>query len=197
MGDSIRVVITGTPGVGKHTTAKFVANKLGRATKVIDINKIAIDERAILEKDDCYGVVDVNVKKLTKLIAEELIKKEDLIIVGHLAPYILKPTSRIDLVVVLRRSPYELTRVLEKRKYPPNKIRDNVASEILGISLYDTLKAVRRHKIAEFDTTGKTPQNTADQVISLLLKKSEREVGIIDWLSLVYNKKDLQKFLEY
>jgi adenylate kinase len=197
MRDRIRVVITGTPGVGKHTTAKFVANKLGRATKVIDINKIAIDERAILEKDDCYGVVDVNVKKLTKLIAEELIKKEDLIIVGHLAPYILKPTSRIDLVVVLRRSPYELTRVLEERKYPPNKIRDNVASEILGISLYDTLKAVRRHKIAEFDTTGKTPQNTADQVISLLLKKSEREVGIIDWLSLVYNKKDLQKFLEY
>src|SRR5919108_356242 len=131
--------------------------------------------------------------QLTKLIAEELIKKEDLIIVGHLAPYILKPTSRIDLVVVLRRSPYELTRVLEERKYPPNKIRDNVASEILGISLYDTLKAVRRHKIAEFDTTGKTPQNTADQVISLLLKKSEREVGIIDWLSLVYNKKDLQK----
>src|SRR5919198_4215062 len=197
MRDRIRVVITGTPGVGKHTTAKFVANKLGRATKVIDINKFAIDKRVILEKDDWYGVVDVNVKKLTKLMAEELIKKEDLIIVGHLAPYILKPTSRIDLVVVLRRSPYELTRVLEERKYPPNKIRDNVASEILGISLYDTLKAVRRHKIAEFDTTGKTPQNTADQVISLLLKKSEREVGIIDWLSLVYNKKDLQKFLEY
>jgi adenylate kinase len=153
-----------------------------------------------LEKDDWYGVVDVNVKKLTKLMAEELAKKEkkeDLIIVGHLAPYVLKPTSRIDLAVVLRRSPYELTKVLEERKYPPNKIRDNVASEILGISLYDTLKAVRRHKIAEFDTTGKTPQNTADQVISLLLKKSEREVGIIDWLSLVYNKKDLQKFLEY
>jgi adenylate kinase len=200
MRDRIRVVITGTPGVGKHTTAKFVANKLGRATKVIDINKFAIDKRVILEKDDWYGVVDVNVKKLTKLMAEELAKKEkkeDLIIVGHLAPYVLKPTSRIDLVVVLRRSPYELTKVLEERKYPPNKIRDNVASEILGISLYDTLKAVRRHKIAEFDTTGKTPQNTADQVISLLLKKSEREVGIIDWLSLVYNKKDLQKFLEY
>ena len=77
MGDSIRVVITGTPGVGKHTTAKFVANKLGRATKVIDINKIAIDKRAILEKEHWYGVVDVDVKKLTKLIEKELKKKKN------------------------------------------------------------------------------------------------------------------------
>ena len=99
--------------------------------------------------------------------------------------------------MVLRRSPYELTKVLEERKYPSNKVRDNVVSEILGISLYDTLKAVRRQKVAELDTTGKTPQNTANQVISLLLGKSKREIGIIDWLSLLYNKKDLQKFLEY
>lgn len=49
-----RLVITGTPGVGKHTSARLVAKKF-RGSKIIDINKLAIANNAVLEYKDRYG----------------------------------------------------------------------------------------------------------------------------------------------
>ena len=187
-----RLVITGNPGVGKHTSAKVVAEKLG--AKIIDINKVAIDNGAILEKTG--RGLDVDVKKLSRLLTKFLKSKKDLVIVGHLAPYVLK-SADVDLVAVLRRSPYELEKTLAKRGYVAAKIRENVASEILGVSLYDSLKCFGRRKIAEFDTTGMTPRRTAEQIISTLRNMSPRRAGATDWLSLISEKGDIQKFFEY
>jgi len=47
------------------------------------------------------------------------------------------------------------------------------------------------------DTTGKNSQDIAKDIVSKLQKKSRKQIGIIDWLSLVYEKGDAQKFLEY
>ena len=76
----------------------------------------------------------------------------------NLVPYLLKP-DEIDLVVVMRRSPYEIIRTFEDREYSPEKIRENVVSEILGISFYDALKTFGKDKVIEFDATGKTSQH--------------------------------------
>ena len=37
------LIITGNPGVGKHTIAKSVSKKLKR--EIVDINKIALDSK--------------------------------------------------------------------------------------------------------------------------------------------------------
>jgi adenylate kinase len=191
----MRLVITGNPGVGKHTTAKFVAKKI-RGSRIIDINKFAIDKNAILRKDTKYGI-DVDVKKLRKLINYELrTRTSDVVIIGHLAPYVLRP-SDVRHVIVLRRSPYELVKTLEQRKYSLEKIRENVASEILGVSLYDALKTFGKNKIVELDTTGKTPKYIADKIILSMQQETGRQIGIVDWLSLVYTKGDVHNFLEY
>ncbi|MGB6627703.1 MAG: hypothetical protein WBE61_06200 [Nitrososphaeraceae archaeon] len=120
----------------------------------------------------------------------------DFAIIGHLAPYVLK-RSRIDFVVVLRRSPYELMKTLEQRKYSLEKIRENVASEILGVSLYDALKTFGKDKIVELDTTGKTPEYIAGKIMLVIQRGGSGKIGIVDWLSLVYKKGDLSNFLEY
>lgn len=190
----IRVVITGNPGVGKHTCAKFVSEKLGRA-KIIDINSVVLNNEAVLSTNAVNGL-EINVKKTYKLLLEEIKKAKDVVIVGHLAPYVLRPT-RIDLVVVLRRSPYELGKIFLQRKYTPMKMRENIASEILGITLYDSLETFGRERVVELDVTEKTSKEIADDVISKLHKKSRKQIGSIDWLSLVYEKGDAQKFLEY
>jgi adenylate kinase len=148
----LRLVITGNPGVGKHTGAKIIAEKMG--TEIIDINEVAIDNNAIAKKTD--RVLEVDVKRLVKQLAKLLRTKKDLVLVGHLAPYVLKPAG-ISLVAVLRRSPYELEETLKKRGYRVEKVRENLASEILGISLYDSLRTFGKRKVAEFDTTGKKP----------------------------------------
>ena len=194
MKSQIRLAITGNPGVGKHTSTKFLCEKL-RGLKIIDINKIIIDNNAFLLNDDLYGK-EVDIKKTLKLIRDELKKGGDIVIIGHLVPYVLKPDG-IDLVVVMRRSPYEIIKTFKDRGYSPEKIRENVASEILGISFYDALKTFGKSKVIEFDATGKTPQESAEEIVSLLQNKLKRKIGMVDWLSLVYEKGDVQKFLEY
>jgi adenylate kinase len=186
----LRLVITGNPGVGKHTSAKIIAEKMG--TEIIDINEVAIDNNAIAKETD--RGLEIDVKRLVKLLAKLLKAKKDLVLVGHLAPYVLKPAG-ISLVAVLRRSPYELEKTLKERGYRIDKVRENLASEILGTSLYDSLKTFGRRKVAEFDTTGKTPKQTADEILAALNKKPKL-IGI-DWLILVSEKGDMQKFFEY
>jgi adenylate kinase len=190
-----KLVITGNPGVGKHTSAKFVIQRIGSGS-ILDINKLAISQNAVLNKHTKYGI-EIDTKKVAKLLATQLRESKNLIIiVGHLAPYVLEPTG-IDLVIVLRRSPYDLIKIFEQRKYSPHKIRENVASEILGVSLYDSLRTFGKEKIAELNTTVKGPRHIANQIVLLLHQKKTRKIGIVDWLSLVYKKGDLQKFLEY
>ena len=193
--EKTRLVITGNPGVGKHTIAKSIIEKIGSGN-IIDINKLAISHDAILNKHSKYGL-EVDTKQLAKLLVLQLRGSRDLtIIVGHLAPYVLK-RSDIDLVTVLRRSPYDLIRIFKQRKYSVDKIRENVASEIIGVSLYDSLQTFGKEKVAEVDTTLKKPREIAMQITLALDQKIANEIGVVDWLSLVHEKGDLQKFLEY
>jgi adenylate kinase len=190
----LRFVITGNPGVGKHTTAKIIAEKIN--ADIIDINDVAIDNNATGKKTDLG--LDVDVKRLVRLLEKQLKAERDLVIVGHLAPYVLKPVG-ISLVAVLRRSPYELEKTLKKRGYSVDKVRENVASEILGTSLYDSLQTFGKRKVAEFDTTGKTPKETTDEIFAALQKKSKSKSKLIgtDWLNLVSEKGDMRRFFKY
>jgi adenylate kinase len=191
----LRFAITGTPGVGKHTSARIIAGKIN--AEIIDINQVAIDNNAIREKTDLG--LDVDAKRLSKLLEKMLnIKRSDLIVVGHLAPYVLKPKG-IGMVAVLRRSPYELEKTLEERGYSVDKVRENVASEILGTALYDSLKTFTRSKVTEFDTTGKSPNETAEEILAALQKnpRSKPVNSGIDWLNLVSENGDMRRFFEY
>ena len=190
----LRFGITGNPGVGKHTTAKIIAEKIN--ADIIDINDVAIDNNATGKKTDLG--LDVDVKRLVRLLEKKLKAERDLVIVGHLAPYVLKPVG-ISLVAVLRRSPYELEKTLKKRGYSVDKVRENVASEILGTSLYDSLQTFGKRKVAEFDTTGKTPKETTDEILAALQKKSKSKSKLIgiDWLNLVSEKGDMRRFFKY
>ena len=190
-----KLVITGNPGVGKHTCAKYVVQTIGSGS-IVDINKLAVSHNAILDNDSKHSL-EVNTKKLAKLLASRLEESRNLIIiVGHLAPYVLEPTA-IDIVTVLRRSPYELIRTFEERNYPFHKIRENVASEIIGVTLYDCIQNFGKEKIVELDTTARRPQDIAMQIVLLLKRKSTKKVDTVDWLSLVNKKGDLRKLLEY
>ena len=86
-------VITGNPGVGKHTIAREISKIL--KLPLIDINEIAKDFQ-LLEKKE--GTNDVDVVELARILKKEI--KQNSIIVGHLAPYVLnsKQISRNNFV---------------------------------------------------------------------------------------------------
>jgi adenylate kinase len=188
--DSFRLVITGNPGVGKHTTAFELKKILGLV--LIDINDLAVQHHAFLRTPN----LEIDSRKIATIIESKLGDSQRTVIVGHLAPYVLKK-EWIDLTIVLRRSPYAILSTLESRKYSAEKIRENVASEILGIILYDSVQRFGKEKIAELDTTQTTSTEICEKIISLIEGKTGRKIGVVDWLSLVNERGDVGRFLEY
>lgn len=182
------IVITGNPGVGKHTVAKLLAEKLD--LELIDINKVAI-QKGIIEKKK--GTLDVDVKKLKKIL-EKLVTKNSLV-VGHLAPYVVS-RKQVKLAIVLRRNPYRLSSVYKKRKYSHQKSIENLGSEILGVIYHDSVTEFGSDRTLQLDTTGKSV-NTIVKKISQLFVKNTFSGDKVDWLGLIYEKNDLRRFFPY
>ncbi len=188
------VVITGNPGVGKHSCAIFLSERIPNS-QIIDLNSVIMNNDTYLtSKVDVTKEIDVG--KIKNIMRRTIKQSKNLVIVGHLAPYVLTAKG-IDLVVVLRRSPYQLEEVFRDRKYTSCQSKENIASEILGITFYDSLKIFGKKLVVELDVTGRSQQAIIVDIISELQKKSRKQIGIVDWLSTVYEKGDTQRFLEY
>ena len=177
------IVITGNPGVGKHTVTKEIAANMGLS--ILDINDIA-KKVGLFEKKG--NIIEVDISKL-----EEIIKKMNLvkkIIVGHLSPYVLDK-NKVDTVIVLRRNPYDLMSVYKERKYTERKSRENASSEILGIIANDAIQRFQE-KTFQIDVSKRNIQETTEKVMDVINKKKGNE--IVDWLEIVEKNNDLKKF---
>ena len=177
------IVITGNPGVGKHTITQLIADKM--KLSIIDINEIAKDSELFEKNGDTN---DVDVEVLEKILESKI--SENNIIVGHLAPYVLRK-KQVKIMIVLRRSPYDLIPVYEDRKYDDDKIRDNVGSEILGIITNDAIDKFQE-KIFQINVSGKTVVEMFEKIMSVIINKKGNEA--VDWLELVRKNNDLGKF---
>tara|TARA_B100001540_G_scaffold16420_1_gene13976 strand:+ start:18 stop:572 length:555 start_codon:yes stop_codon:yes gene_type:complete len=184
----VNLIITGNPGVGKHTIVNLLQEKKG-SFKILDISKFAI-ENGLGEKVE--DGIEVDTVKLTNEIKKVVL--EETLIVGHLAPYVFDE-SMIDLVIVLRKNPYDLVEIYKERKYQDSKIKENVGSEILGVIVNDALKSFGKEKTFEVDTTKKTPEWVLNEVNEIINKKKGGDV--VDWLSLVAEKNDMNRFFDY
>jgi len=180
-------VITGNPGVGKHTITKEVSRILN--CTVIDINEIAKDFD-LFEKKNKTNDVDVN--KLKKILKLKI--KADSIIVGHLAPYVLN-SNQITKVIVLRRNPYDLIPIYEKRNYSKDKIKDNLGSESLGVIFYDSISKFKQKKTLQIDVTNQSIEDSVKKVIDAI--KGEIQSDEVDWLTTLSEKNDLEQFFAY
>lgn len=182
------MIITGNPGVGKHTVAKHLAKRLG--LDLIDVNKVAMQER-VFERSE--GTLDVDVKRLKKIL-KKIITKNSLV-VGHLAPYVVS-RKQVKMAVVLRRDPYKLISVYEKRKYSHQKAVENVGSEILGVTYYDSINEFGSDRTFQLNTTDKSVSTIVKKIRDLFVKGIFQE-DEVDWLGLISEKNDLKRFFPY
>lgn len=177
------LVITGSPGVGKHTLAKRLAPELG--IDILDINEVAISNKVYKKRGT---VLEVDTARLGKIIKK--MASRNAIVVGHLAPYVLEK-RQVSFALVLRKSPYKLVPIYEKRRYTKRKIAENAGSEILGITLHDAAKKFGPSKMAQLDTTGVSVKKMTEKARRILRKKKG---DAVDWLELVARNGDLARF---
>ena len=184
----VNLVITGNPGVGKHTIADLFV-KQDSSYQIFDINKFAIEKGFGEEVDDG---IEVDTTKLKSEIGKLNFEKS--IIVGHLAPYVLDE-SNIDFAIILRKNPYELMKIYEQRKYQNSKIKENTGSEILGVIANDSIISFGKKKSFEVNATDETPETILKKIQDVI---SNQESGdIVDWLKLIEEKNDMGKFFDY
>ena len=181
------LVITGSPGVGKHTIANEVLES--NDYELLDINKIA-NEKNIIEHNQNMDEVDVD--KFKKSF-EEIITEKSLI-VGHLAPYVLS-SKNVKSAIVLRKNPYKLLEIYKKRKYTEEKSKDNLGSEILGIITNDAINNFGQEKTFQIDVSESTPKAVVSRIDNIINRNDAGDN--IDWLPLIQEKNDFKTFFEY
>ena len=180
------IVITGNPGVGKHTITKKISEILN--FPIVDINIVAKDSN-LFEKNE--NTNDVDSRKLAKILQER--ELNETIIVGHLAPYVLEK-NQVEIIIILRRNPYDLESVYKERNYSEIKIKENTGSEVLGIIMHDTIEKFEE-KAFQIDVSEKNIQEVMEKVLEIISKKEGNEE--VDWLNLVTKNNDLEKFFTH
>ena len=181
--NTLVLVLTGNPGVGKHTVSQRLAETLGY--KIIDINKEAI-KSGIREQNDS---IDVDVDKTKKLLEEKI--SDESIVVGHLAPFVVSK-ELVSTVIVLRKNPYDLIEIYEKRNYSDKKKNDNLGIEILGIIAYDSIEKLGEDKTFQINTTSITVEEVMKKIKSVINRTYKGDT--VDWLTDIARKNDLKKF---
>ena len=167
-----RIGITGSPGTGKKSVGKLLADKT--RLRFLSINEYAI--RNHFAKREGTEFV-VNMRKLRGKI-----RTRGRVVVGHLLPYLVS-NKDLDLVVVLRCSPSELRRRYFLRGYPEGKIIENIEAELIGLIAEKASREYSEGKLAEFDTTRAKPAAIVRKIENFMAGRRRPTFGKIDWLS--------------
>ncbi|MDK2869853.1 MAG: adenylate kinase [Pyrococcus sp.] len=162
------IAITGTPGVGKTTVARKLAEKLG--CKYVNLRDFALEKGIGEVKGD---ELEVEVDELAYFVEKEF-KGKNVVLDGHLSH--LMPA---DLVIVLRAHPKTIAERLKERGYSKDKIGENVEAELVDVILIEALD--EHENVIEVDTTGKTPEEVVNEILNLINSGIKRRVGIVDW----------------
>ncbi len=171
----VRLVITGTPGVGKTTVAMELSKTYN--APVVDINEII---RPVLKWDpELQTNFVINEVKARELISENL---------GGVGSYIIDTIainlidkSLIDWCIVLRLDPRQVMNRLLRRNWPRCKIIENVLAEVVGSSLSLAIDVFGRDRVIEVDTTNKGIHEVVNHIVNRLTVGLPI-IGIVDWL---------------
>ena len=168
------IAVTGTPGVGKTTVSKLLAQKLGY--EYVSLKDYAMEKGIGEMKGD---ELEVEVDELAYNFERDF-KGKNVVVDGHLSHFL-----NADLVVVLRAHPKLIGERLTERGYSREKVGENVEAELVDVILVEALE--ENENVVEVDTTGKTPEKVVNEILELIEKGVRRRVGVVDW-SEVYDE---------
>ena len=173
----MKVAITGTPGTGKSTLARSLANK---GYVHLDLNKAIKTKKLFSGYDRKRKSYIADQKKVTAYVRKFLKGKKNVVIDGHLSHVL--PSSMVDIVIVLRCEPKELIKRLRKKRWNMLKAQENAESEFLNMIAEEARK--KHKKVYDIDTTGKKKKQILKdaEIVLKRLKSSEKYKVMINWM---------------
>jgi len=189
------VLVTGTPCVGKTSAARLLTAKLNAL--YINLTDLAFQNNLIKEKDEKRNTVVINESAMRKTL-RNLINETDsqeIVVDSHYAANVV-PAKLATYIFVLRRDPEELRELMKKQGFSEAKQAENLAAEILDVSLVDALNAQATAKTCELNVTGKTPEEIANQILQTMANPKKCCIGIVDWLGKLEKEGKLEEYLK-
>ena len=157
--------IVGTPGCGKTTLAKNLANELG--LKIMNEKDFALLNKigAFNEENE----LEIPIKKFEKKANNFLKNNKGIIFEGHT---ICEMKLNIDRIILIKIDPEILEERLRKRNYSELKIMDNVFCEGIEFCKKQVKKNYSTKKIIEIYSMPSSKQ-TFHKAIKLLNSKQQ------------------------
>ena len=147
------ICVSGTPGTGKTTLAKNLAQKLNFL--YLDVNKIISKNKLSEGYDKKRKTNIVDTHKLKKFLILEIKnfsktnkKYNGVIIDSHLSHYL--PRKYVDFCIVTKCDIKELNKRLKEKGFHKEKIKENLEAEIFDICLTESKE--RKHKVIVINT---------------------------------------------
>ena len=159
----MRIMLTGSPGVGKTGVAKALAKQL--KFKLVNEKEFAL-KKGIGKWDVDNEELVVPLGKLQKALNAFLKKEKNVILEGHL---LCETKLKVDVVVLLRLHPELLETRLEERGYKAEKVQDNVFCEGIDYCKKHVLRRYPAKKLLEVYCK-KTIKETSTHIIRELKK---------------------------
>jgi adenylate kinase len=169
------VAITGTPGVGKSTASKILAER----HKVIDIHSYAKEHGLFEDFDKNAGSYDVDVDKLSDSLQSQRAVNGFVFMDGHLSHFV-----DCDSIIVLRCDPAVISQRLKERGYDDAKVLENVQAEMLDVILCESMDS-GVGDVHEIDCTDMTPAEVADKIEDIIIRRNADDClpGKVNWSS--------------
>ncbi|MBE0522944.1 MAG: adenylate kinase family protein [Methanosarcinales archaeon] len=165
------IALTGTPGTGKTT----ICNSLKKQFKIIDLNRLVIENGLHLGQDEKRGSLIADLDALKEKV-HAILKDEtsNVVIEGHLSHYL----SGYDAVIVLRTHPNVLGQRLESRGYAREKIIENIEAEALDVILIEAVELCEM--VYEVETTTSTPTQASLEIQSVIQLVEAEDFGKLE-----------------
>ena len=169
--NSLTVYITGVPGTGKSSVAKYLSKEL---------NLMYLEINDLVKKYDLYFGYDINRETLIvddelliKKLKQELKSKDRVCITGG----IVFEEALFDIIILLHSSIPSLKMRLEARNYDKDKIESNLESEIMNVLYYELHEFNSSDIIFEVINDNRTVKETCSEIISII---KQHRLGIAE-----------------